>query len=53
MTVHKALDEKVVLGLVRATIDELPVLKIPPKLELTVIVNDCAPAGVTPLNAPE
>jgi hypothetical protein len=37
-TVHRALDEKVVFGFVRAVIDELPVLKIPPKLELTVIV---------------
>ena len=52
-TVHSALDEKVVLGFVRATIDELPVLKIPPKLELTVIVNDLIPAGVTPVKAAE
>jgi hypothetical protein len=51
--VHRALEEKVVLGFVRATIDELPVLKIPPKLELTVIVNDLIPAGVTSVNAAE
>ena len=42
-----------VFGFVRAVIDELPVLNIPPKLELTVIVNDCAPEGVAPLNAAE
>ena len=53
ITVHSAFDEKVVFGFVRAVIDEFPVLNIPPKLELTVIVNDCAPEGVTPVNAAE
>lgn len=38
-TVHRALDEKDVLGFVCAVIDELPVLNIPPKLALTVIVK--------------
>jgi hypothetical protein len=51
--VHRAFDEKVVLGLVRAVMDEFPVLVIPPKLELTVIVNACALAGVTPVYAAE
>jgi hypothetical protein len=29
----------------------LPVLKIPPKLELTKILNPLIPGGVTPVNA--
>ena len=51
--VHTALEERVVLGFVRASIYELSVLKIPPKLELTVIVKALIPAGVTPVNAAE